>query len=639
MRIRAILGLVAGVALLLGVGEARAAAPFSSCFRGTPVECATLTVPVDRAGAAPGTVPLHVVRYRAAHATRPPLMLVTGGPGQSGTGLVLDALPGGVFPANRLHRDVIAFDPRGTGESGVLRCPALEKAIVGLDTDAAASACWSSLGAARYDYTSRTVADDIESIRQAVGAPTLALYGISYGTSEVQTYARVYPQSVDRLILDSTVPPGGGDGLERQSFAAIPRVLRAVCPGRRCAGITTDPVADLATLIHSLPAGGLVGRVVNDRGHRVRQRAGRYDLFDLLVNGDFDPTLRGSLPAAVHSALGGDPAPLLRLVRASLESDKQNFNSPRLLSTADFAATICEETAFPWSRTASVDERRSAVAAAAAATPAASIAPFDNATLLAPQIVAPCVTWPTSAQPPDLGSANPNVPVLVLSGEADLRTPTEGAQAVAAGFPQAIVRTFPYAGHDVIDGVAGQPCAAPEARAFLAGAPVGTCPGHQAAPSVAPIAPRSLHDVAPLSHPGGTAGRVLHAVGLTIDDYFLSPGNPVVPGLRSGRVSVVRNGLRFVKDVYVPGVTLSGNLTPKQGRFGGTLRVSGALRGTLRVVRNRISGRLGAHSVHARIRVTTNHVVALPAASVAGPFVLPASVVRPAYRLRLPRPR
>ena len=635
---RALLGALAGLGLL--APGAAGATDFKPCAGASGVQCATLTVPIDRTGAVPGTVPLHVTRVAATHPTRAPIVLITGGPGQGGQVLAGDGIAGGPFDANALGRDVIAFDPRGTGESGLLRCPALEKAIIGLDTDAAATECWNTLGAARYDYTSRTVADDIEAIRVAVGAPKIALYGISYGTSEAQTYARVYPQNVDRLILDSVVPPGGGDGLERQSFAAIPRVLRAVCSGRRCAGVTSDPVADLAKLISTMPAGGLVGPVITNAGHRARQRAGRYELFDLVVNGDFDPTLRGSLPGAVRSALAGDNAPLLRLVRASLLSDVQDFNHPADLSTADFAATVCQEAPFPWPRTGSIDQRRTALAAAVAAIPPASITPFDQPTLLAPQIVAPCLAWPTSAQPPDLGAANPDVPVLILSGEADLRTPTEGAETAAAGFPQAILRTYPYAGHDIIDGIPGQPCAWAQAREFLSGAAVGECTGHEQAPPVAPVAPRTLAAVTPL-RPGGKAGRALHAVALTIDDFFLSPGTSIVPGLRGGRALVGATELLFEHDSYVPGLTVNGHLKPKKGKLSGTLRVAGAVTGTLRFTANRVAGRLGGHRVRARLKITSDHVLAVPAKAAAASLRWRPRTKGsdPFVRVRFPRPR
>jgi pimeloyl-ACP methyl ester carboxylesterase len=624
-----LLGVLAGLGL---AAPASAALDFRPCATGLQVQCATLTVPVDRTGAVPGTIPLRIARVAASHPTRPPLVLVTGGPGQEGTALVADGASNGPFPANILHRDIVAFDPRGTGRSGLLRCPALEKAIAGINTDAPATACWNSLGAARFSYTSRTVADDIESIRQALGVPKIALYGISYGTSEVQTYARVYPQGVERLILDSTVPPGGGDGLERESFAAIPRVLSALCIGGRCRAVTSDPIADLAALVHSLPPAGLKGRAVTDAGRHVTVRAGRYELFDLIVNGDFDSTLRGSLPGSVKSALRGDTAPLMRLVRASLKSDQEDFDNPRELSTADFAATVCEEVPFPWPRTATPDQKRAGIAAAAAATPLSSLTPFDRQTLLSPQIVAPCLSWPQSPQPPDLGSSNPNVPALVLSGEADLRTPTEAARAAAAGFPQGVLRTFPYAGHDVIDGFSGPLCAWHLARTFLAGGRVGGCSVREAAPAIAPVAPRSLAKVAPFK-PGGRAGRVLHAVGLTIDDAILSPGLSIVPGLRSGRAILGITTLTFQRYVYVPGVTLSGKLTAKRRKLRGTLRVAGKLRGTLRVVKNKVSGTIGGHRVRARIRIAGGHITAVPVAKAA------ALDVPGARRLHLPRPR
>ena len=42
-----------------------------------------------------------------------------------------------------------------------------------------------------------------------------------------------YPDRVERLVLDSVVPPEGPDALQRSTFAAVPRVLRRAVRGRR----------------------------------------------------------------------------------------------------------------------------------------------------------------------------------------------------------------------------------------------------------------------------------------------------------------------------------------------------------------------------------------------------------------------
>jgi pimeloyl-ACP methyl ester carboxylesterase len=553
------------VALLALVPAGAHAAGFTSC--GPGVQCAHLTVPLDRTGAVPGTTPLYAVRVRASHATRPPIVLVTGGPGQAGSELVVNAGPGGPFDPDRLHRDVIAFDPRGTGRSGVLRCRPLERAESFLATDAAA-ACWASLGARRYAYTSRTVADDIETIRQTIGAPRIALYGISYGTSIAQTYARAYPQHVERLILDSTVDPGGGDMLYRPTFQATGRVLRALCARSRCrrAGVT-DPVADFAALVRSLPAGGLPGRIAGADGRLHPFTLTRFDLLDLLIDGDFDPGFRGTLPAAVHSAVAGDPAALLRLAHAALKSDASDFNQPKELSIADYAATVCEEGPFPWGRTAGPDARRAQVAAAVAAIPPATLFPWDARSALESDFLATCLKWPATPEAPDLGGAYPDVPALVLSGEDDLRTPLEGARGVVAHYPRAILRTFSHIGHDVVDSATAG-CADRDIRRFLGGRAVPSCPDAGQAPAIAPAAPRSLAAVPRRDR----AGRIAF---LTVDDAlrWAPPGGLVTPGLRGGRVIQTRAGFRLDRYVYVPGVAVSGTVRPPRAH----LRLTGAL--------------------------------------------------------------
>jgi pimeloyl-ACP methyl ester carboxylesterase len=582
--------LVVAAALAAAVPASADAAGFKRC--GARIQCARLTVALDRTGAVPGTTPLFVARVRARRATRPPLVLVTGGPGQAGSDLLADAVAGGPFPPDALHRDVITFDPRGTGRSGLLRCPPLERAKSFLATDAAA-ACWTSLGARRYAYTSRTVADDIDAIRRRLGAPKIALYGISYGTSVAQTYARAYPRHVERLVLDSTVEPGGGDVLYRATFAATGRVLRALCAGTRCRGVTADPVGELAALVRSLPPAGLAVQAVGDDGRPHPFALTRFDLIDLLLDGDFNPAFRGGFPAAVHSAVGGDPAALVRLVRAALKTDAEDFVHPRSLSIADYAATVCQEGPFPWSRTAGPDERQRQVAAAAAGIPPASLLPWDQASVLASDFIATCLKWPATAQAPDLGGAYPDVPVLVLSGEADLRTPLEGAKATLAHYPHGILRSFPGAGHDVVDGPSGGGCAFGDLRNFLAARAVSTCRGRAPAPSIVEAPPRSLDEVK-----GATReARVLRAVVQTLFDFEDTSVvyGSTVPGLRAGRATLGGGGLRLRGYTYIPGVAVTGSLA------GDTeLRVTGAVSGRVRIRGARLTLTVGGHRVSVR---------------------------------------
>ena len=166
-------------------------------------------------------------RTAARGATLPPLFVLAGGPGQSATEAFADA-PGALYPAYA-RRDLIIFDQRGTGRSGLLRCRRLERSNL-LRAGPAAAACARSLGRRRAFYTSRDSADDIEAIRAELGAERIALFGISYGTKLALGYAQRYPDRVERLVLDSVVELDGPDPLYLDSIEASHRALRVAVP-------------------------------------------------------------------------------------------------------------------------------------------------------------------------------------------------------------------------------------------------------------------------------------------------------------------------------------------------------------------------------------------------------------------------
>ena len=59
-------------------------------------------------------------------------------------------------------------------------------------------------------------------------------------------YAEGYPQNVEALVLDSVVLSTGPEPFALATFHAIPGVLNELCEDDACAGITTNPVGDLA---------------------------------------------------------------------------------------------------------------------------------------------------------------------------------------------------------------------------------------------------------------------------------------------------------------------------------------------------------------------------------------------------------
>jgi pimeloyl-ACP methyl ester carboxylesterase len=609
MRRRAAITFVLTVAACgLAAVDAAAAGPFRPCARASPLLCARLTVPLDRSGAVPGTVNLHAERLRARGRRDGALFALAGGPGEAATPYVFDWAF--TFNAALRNRDLVVFDQRGTGLSGALRCRGLFVPVTRtpLEQAQAAERCAQSLGPRRAFYTTRDSVDDIDAVRRAVGVDKITLFGVSYGTKVALGYAAKYPQHVERLVLDSVVEPTGPGAFGEESLAAVPRVLRTLCL-RGCEDITTDVLGDLTAVLASMRGGLLYGPLVGIDGRRQRARIGRLRLMSLLFAGDFDPTLRAELPAALRAAREGDRAPLLRL---ALRSERGAGPTPAsLLSDALYAATVCEEGPLPWDRATPVGARAGAAEATVRTLPPASLGPFDRTSVLfgsAPFQL--CSRWPTTPAAPRLPDGPfPAVPTLVLSGEDDLRTPLESARRIAARIPGATLVSVPDMGHSVLNGFPRR-CGVRAADDFFAGRAVRPCvPRRRTFPTL-PRIPRSLTQVDPEPHVGGRPGRTITAVGLTLADALdqllgasLLAGFEQdvlrVAGLRAGYVRAGAERVELHGVVYVPGVRVRGQITFSD-RPHGVFRITGrsAARGTLVFRRDgSVTGRLGGRRV------------------------------------------
>jgi len=615
--VRTVAALLAVAATLVAPAQAGAAPHFTRCGAYL-FGCARVSVPLDRTGVTPGHVSLFVKRIRAQkRPRRGALVVLAGGPGQSATEAFEGDGIGVLAPAFR-HRDLIVFDQRGTGRSGLLRCRALERSNL-FDAGRAAGRCAGRLGARRFHYTSRDSVEDIEALRVALGLHKIAIYGTSYGVKVALGYALTYPANVERLVLDSVLEVDGPDPLYLPTLEAIPRVLRSLCRSG-CDSFTADPLDDLARLVRRMGARGLRGQVVDPHGRRRPARLSRGELFLMLIAGDFDPALRAALPGAVRAALDGDTMPLLRLGRRSFSVEGEP-PPPRLLSTALFTATTCEEMRFPWARATPPDpaQRQRDAAAAAALIPDAAFFPFDRASLLDNDLLQLCDRWPASPVEPAFGPGPmPDVPVLLLEGEDDLRTPVEGAQRVAAQFPQAKLVVAPATGHSTL-GSDASGCTERAFAHFFRDQPVSTaCPRRRREFPASPPPPTALSQVPLTAGVGGVRGRALTALALTLRDvgedtltrFIFDERDPDLArggGLRAGRYRLDGdNRLHLTNVTFVPGVRVSGFVR----RFGaqrqsGRLRLRGAVDGVLSLRGRRVSGRLRGERVRAVLSART----------------------------------
>ena len=614
MRLRGLIVVAALAASLLAPGHAAAAsAQFAPCGKGA-VECATVQVPLDRSGATPGTVSLYVERLPAGGTPRGVMFLIAGGPGQASAGAFDLATQGSFFRDQFPGYTLVAFDPRGTGHSGVLRCPELQRdpSASAARGQAEVAACANEIGPSRSFYSTRDHADDIDAVRRALGVDKIALWGTSYGTQLSVAYTLTYPAHVERLLLDSVADPAGRDPFATNDLMQMPKGLAALCAGGSCRAATGNFVGEVVTLANRLNAHPRKGIVLKPGGGRLTVKVDGVDfLGGVVVDSDLKAGIAAELPAAVHAALHGQSRALLRLVELDRESSVIPADE---LSMGLLAATVCDDGPFPWQPETPLSDRQALFRAAIAALPHGATGPFGTwATGIGPAAL--CLLWPPQTRRAGIGAEPPpNVPVLVLAGDRDLRTPAADAAAVAARFPQGRLLIVPGVGHSVL-GADLSGCADNAVKTWLAGGvPPSRCA--RVPPLVAPI-PAFPASVAALKPAGaaGLRGRTLVAVARTVREATATWGLALTGFGQVGRIAgpfggtIRASGLGFSLAGYstVPGLRLSGTLAlyrPTSGRvfpvrFVGSVSVAGAkaAHGRLRVGPKTLTGALAGRSV------------------------------------------
>ncbi|MET8867987.1 alpha/beta fold hydrolase [Nonomuraea sp. NPDC004580] len=183
-------------------------------------ECALVTVPMDYAKPDGRKIRIAVSRLKAADAAkrRGVLVISPGGPGISNITAPSSYAANGLAPLATDH-DLIGFDPRGVGYSDRIDCDegtfeppanasAKAQAKALFDHMAAANKRCTALDPAfARQLTTRNIARDVDAIRAALGVPKISFYGVSYGTAVGLNYRSLFDTRVERMWLDSVMPP------------------------------------------------------------------------------------------------------------------------------------------------------------------------------------------------------------------------------------------------------------------------------------------------------------------------------------------------------------------------------------------------------------------------------------------------
>ncbi len=602
VRVSALLWLLATLALAspargqtINVGSLT----LTHCIQAYDGYCGAIIRPLDPTGQVAGSISIGFEFY--PHTGPAPavgtILAEEGGPGYATTG----SRDGYVrlFTPLRTGRDILLIDKRGTGRSGAIDCPRLQRARD--PRQAAIRACGWQLGRTAWLYGSDLAADDVAAVLHALATGPVDYYGDSYATFFGEVFATRHPDLLRTMVLDSAYPVLGGTPYFASEVENGPVALERVCarsPACRDGVQHGGPsiTERFGALLAALRQHPVSGTAPGADGAMRRVTADAPALFLVMALAGDNLLAYRDLDAAARAYLAqGDAVPLLRLVAEALDGNAGG-GPARQYSTGLYTAVTCQDYHSLFDLHAPVPLRRSQFEAAIRAKEASDpglYAPFTLEEVLSaptdPEGLDACLTWPappagvTPGAPVPADAAFPKVPVLVLAGELDTVTSPHEAARTTALFPEAWFVVVRNTGHETAVGDGGvfvppyggdlARCVAPIVLQFVAsgGDPGDTSCALRIRPiRTVPAFATSWHMVAPATALDGNAASpdalalasaTAETVGDALARYFVTTSGTVA-GLRGGRFHLTADergytlhlhGLQWTADLSVTG--------------------------------------------------------------------------------------
>ncbi|GLP95427.1 alpha/beta hydrolase [Paraferrimonas sedimenticola] len=403
------------------------------------LQCGSVSVPLDHQQPSGDQIDVH---YLVLPAIKPipnqaPLLAIAGGPGQSAIDNA--ALFDKVFTKVRQTRDILLIDQRGTGQSAMLACDeySLSQQLAMDDSQVDHSVeidkCLQQQQYPVRWFDTESGVRDFELVRQALGYPSVHLYGISYGTRAAQVYLKLFPDLVETTTLDGVVPMQQsviaiGQAIER----GFNMLLQDCQENANCHNTYPDLVLrfnDLQARLDKQPENLTVAHPLTAEPSPLTLTKAK--LLGALRLAMYSPTTRALIPYAIDAASRDNFQPLLGLI--SLSSGAGDMAMGMHLSV------ICAEDFHRIDATL-----RESLQASYMGREMLKL--FDAA----------CPIWDMPPAPEQFSEVlKTDKPVLLLSGQMDPATPPSWGELATVGLTNAKHLVSPYAAH----GVAMQTCA------------------------------------------------------------------------------------------------------------------------------------------------------------------------------------
>ena len=421
-----------------------------------------------------------------------PVFFLAGGPGQSAIALAPTVLA--MLERLRARRNVVLVDQRGTGRSAPLLCPDEASARSFAAWDVAAqrqsmAACRQALQKLAFIaeptdlafFTTPLAMQDLDAVRQRLGADQINVVGVSYGTRAALDYQRQFGAHVRRSVLDGVAPPDMA--LPASAALDSQRALDALwadCAAEPACKQTFPTLhSDWHKLLQSLPRRVTVADPLS--GQPQTTMFSRAALLGLVRSALYVPTLASALPQAVHDAARGRLEGL-----AGFGSALQSPGASPMAMGMHLSVLCAEDMplltapARPLARQGDLNSERGGErnsernserngqrgdARNSEPSPTRGVAPRletaqspdfgDEALHLYRNL---CADWPATPVPADYYRIAPaQRPVLLLSGGLDPATPPRhAARAAQALGAKALHVVAPKAGHGLLSTACGQ---------------------------------------------------------------------------------------------------------------------------------------------------------------------------------------
>jgi pimeloyl-ACP methyl ester carboxylesterase len=402
-------------------------------------KCGSLTVYEDRAAQTGRQIELRVAVVEAIGRTPEPdpVFFITGGPGGAATQDYVPLSP--AFARIHQHRDIVLVDQRGTGGSHALTCPAPDEEVDEEDEEAAAAyleACAAQMDADPRLYTTLDAVADLNEVRAALGAEQVNLYGVSYGTRVAQTYLREYPEHVRTVILDGVVPQTEPLGITVSSDAqhALDLMFERCAEDEGCSEAFPDLEGDFRALLERLDEEPVELTIPHpESGEPTDIRFTRDRLAMAVRLFSYNSETLALLPLLIHQAYETGDLSLLAAQATVVAEQLEGSITPGLGYSVDCA----EDAPFYYEDGSFVGD--------------AELEADGYLGAFYGEMERICQHWPSAEVSASFKEpVVSDVPVLLLSGEADPVTPPENADEVAAHLSNSLHLVGQGQGHGVL---------------------------------------------------------------------------------------------------------------------------------------------------------------------------------------------